>query len=89
MDTIFEFLFTLLFEGWIELILNKKINIKIRKFLLFTITLFYLGLSLCFAILLFKVDIILAKIVLGFVIALYFIAIIKFWRKIYKKKFFS
>jgi hypothetical protein len=88
MDIIFEFLFTLLLDSCFELISSEKINIKIRKIILSIIMLFYVGLSICFIILLVKVDSIAVKIILSLVTVLIFSLLIKLWVKVYKSKVF-
>ena len=86
MEIIFEFLYALLIEGYFEVISSQKINIVIRKIILGIITIFYVGLSILFIILLIKVDSIVVKMILSLAITLILLVLIKLWLKLYKNK---
>lgn len=86
MDLLLEILFTFLFEGCFEIIVDKNINIVFRKILLSIITVFYLGLILGFIYLSISISIILIKIIFIGVTILISTTLIRLWIRIYKDK---
>jgi hypothetical protein len=86
MEIVFEIICSFLFEGCIEIIKSKKINIIVRTALLIIITIFYAGLGICFVIGAIRITNIVGRILLVLLAILFFWLLIKLWCEVHENK---
>ena len=89
MELLFEFIFTIIFEGCFEVISNEKIKPSIRKVILLIISLFYLFLVIGIVLLSVKTPLVIGKIIFIAVGIMIVFFLIKLWLKVFTEKPFK